>query len=186
MMDGRKKRGKACAGRQTDWAEFYHDLYPGVRAWFAARVASEQDADDLAEKVLAKLVRKYGRKDLIAYLGAANANALHDYLRRAAREREFLQRLLKDAGGGDPIWRPEARESEDAQVQQILDSLPPEQAKLLRLRYFDRLPMAKVARRVGCSRQAAYKRVQRLLQRLRDRYAAEPRAPGEEENAENS
>jgi DNA-directed RNA polymerase specialized sigma24 family protein len=31
--------------------------------------------------------------------------------------------------------------------------------------------MAEVARRVGCSRDAAYKRVQRALKLLRERYA---------------
>jgi len=184
-MDGRKKRRKTRAGRPTGLAELHDDLYPGLRSWFAARVAREQDADDLAEQVLAKLAQKHRPKDLKAYLAVATANALQDYRRRAAREREFLQRLLEDTGRGDQIWRPEARESDEqaAQVQEMLDALPAKQAKLLRLRYFDRLPMAKLARRVGCSRAAAYKRIQRILQSLRDRYAPESRKPSQRENA---
>jgi len=187
-MDGRKKRREARGGRETDSARLYRDLYPEVRSLLAGKVASEQEADELAEQVLAKLAGKRRPKDLKAYIAVATANALQDYRRGAAREREFLHRLLKDTGRGDQIWRPEARESDEraAQVQEMLDALPPDQAKLLRLRYFDRLPMAKLARRVGCSRAAAYKRIQRILQSLRDRYAPESPEPSQRENAENS
>jgi RNA polymerase sigma factor (sigma-70 family) len=187
-MDGRKKRRKTRSGRPTRWAELYHDLYPEVRSLLVARGASKQDADDLAEQVLTKLAGRRRPNDLNAYLAVATANALHDHRRRAGRERELLQRLLQDAADGDRMWRPEARESDEqaAQVREMLDALPAEQAKLLKLRYFDRLPMAKLARRLGCSRAAAYKRVQRALQSLRDRYAPEPRQPGATENAEDS
>ncbi len=117
------------------------------------------------------------------------ANALARYRRRTAREPGFLGKLLQDAIGSDEILGcepkdlPEEGESSEirAKVENILSTLPPAQAQLLRLRFLEALPMAKVARRLGCSRNAAYKRLRQTIQRLRERHAVEPldRAPGE-------
>lgn len=197
-MDGRKKRRPTRSGRgrlgSTPWAGLHREYYPQIRSWFAARVAREQDADDLAEEVLTRLARGRTPDDLKAYLTTAAANALARYCRLRARERDFLRTLLEgntrvdQTHGCEPKDPSEEEESSEkrATVEKVLGTLPPGEAELLRLRFMDGLRMAEAARRVGCSRAAAYKRLQRIIHRLRDRYAVEPPSPDDGNDSKDS
>jgi RNA polymerase sigma-70 factor, ECF subfamily len=192
-VSGRKKRREIQSGRERQdsvaWARLYREVHPGIRSWFAARVASEQDAEDLAEEVFTRLTRGDKPQDLKAYIAIIMANALSGYQRRRARNRDFLQRLLADATRADETRRhqpdelPEDGESSEKriEVEKVLSTLPPGQAELLRWRFVEGLRMAEVARRVGCSRNAAYKRLHRTIRRLRERYATEPPEPAKED-----
>jgi len=196
-MSRGKKRRETRSGRKrsdsTGWASLYQDLGPEIRSWFVDKVASAQDVDDLVEEVLAKLARTNRPDDLQAYIATAAANALSDYQRRRARERDFLRRLLEHVARESQMRRSEAQElAEDGEssenrgkVEEMLSTLPPEKAQLLRLRFMDGLRMAEVARRLGCSRDAAHKRVQRIVQRLRERYGIEPPKPASEKDTKN-
>ncbi|HNS22713.1 MAG TPA: sigma-70 family RNA polymerase sigma factor [Sedimentisphaerales bacterium] len=197
-MSGREERTeRLIVGDQsgsTEWARLYRDLLPEVRALLAARGASAQDADDLAQEVLTKLAWSKKPSDLKRYLATAAANALSDHRRRRTRERRLLQRLLEDAGRADEARRCRPGESGDddgsrgdgGQVGKMLRALAPDDARLLRLRFWEGLPMAEVARRMGYSREAAYKRVERILERLRERYAVESPESGEGEDTRDS
>jgi len=197
-MRGRKKRRHLQPGRERRdpraWAMVYPELYPQVRSWFAARVACKQDADDLTGEVLARLARGPAPRDLDAYLAAAGANALARHQRHRARERNFLRRLWEETIGADEmrLWEPKelSEEGESSAlhgaVEEILATLPRGQAQLLRLRFLKGLPMAEVARRLGCSRNAAYKRLRQIIQRLRERYADAPPDAAPPENPKKS
>ncbi len=135
-MSGRKKGRKTRSDRirsgSKPWPEPYGEFYPQVRAWFAARVASGEDAADLAEEVLVRLARGSTPEDLQAYLATAMANALTHYRQRKARERDLLRRLFEAAPkagevpGSEPDEPSEDDESSEthAEVEKILDSLP--------------------------------------------------------------
>jgi RNA polymerase sigma-70 factor (ECF subfamily) len=197
-MRGSKKRWgtRSCRRRRdsTEWVRLYRDVDSEVRSWFAARVASEQDVDDLAGEVLAKLAQNDRPDDLKAYMATASANALADYRRRKARERDLLRRLLEVTAREDEIPFDEPRDpseegksnAERGEVEEVLSTLPRAQAQLLRLRFLEGLRMAEVARRVGCSREAAYKRLQRISKRLRERYGVEPPTLGDGKSPKNS
>jgi len=197
-MGGRKKRRQTCSGREpsgsTAWAAVREEFYLQIRSWFAARVANAQDADDLAEEVFVRLARGAPPDDLKAYITAATANALARYRRRKARERDSLQRLLQDGIRSDEILGREPNDlSEEgepseirAQVENILSTLPSREAELLRLRFLDGLSIPTIARRAGCSEKTAYKRLERIIRRLRERYAVEPPAPENKEDSKGS
>jgi len=197
-MRGRKKRRELQPGRERRdsraWAMLYPDLYPQVRSWFAARVACEQDADDLTGELLTCLARGPAPRDLDAYLAAAGANAPARHQKHRARERNFLRRLWGEAIGADEMRLWEAKylceEGESGAphgaVEEILGTLPCEQAQLLLLRFLKGLPMAEVARRLGCSRNAAYKRLHQIIQRLRERYGDAPSDGAPPENPKKS
>ena len=197
-MGGRKKRRKARPGRQRpdspEGMRLCRESYPQVRSWFLARVANKQDADDLTAEIFARLVRGATPRDLNAYLTTATANALARYQRRRASERDFLRRLLEEATKTDEMRIREQRDlSEEeesgeqcAAVEKLLGTLPHAQAQLLRLRFLDGLRMAQVARRLGCSRNAAYKRLRQIIRRLRERYAVAPPDPAPQENPQKS
>jgi RNA polymerase sigma-70 factor (ECF subfamily) len=162
------------------WARLYRDFYPQIRSWFVTKVASEQDADDLAEQVFAELGRGDTPDNPKAYIATVAANALSRYRRRKAKERTVLRRLLMQAMSGHDGQHPHELEepSDDEEssakrgemMEEVLSGLPPTQAELLKLRFVAGLRVAQVARRVGCSRDAAYKRLQRIIKRLRERY----------------
>jgi RNA polymerase sigma-70 factor (ECF subfamily) len=193
-MRGRKKRRRMPPGRQgadsPEWVKLYSQLYPRVRSWLLARVADRQDAEDLAQEVLARLARSATPHDVNAYLATAAVNALARHQRRRARERDFLRTLLEEVSKADGTHGSESDEDEStenhARVEEVLNTLPREQARLLRLRFLEGLRMAEVARRVGCSREVAYKRLQRVIRRLRERYGTEPPTGGRPKDAENS
>ncbi len=198
MMGGRKKRRQTRSGRRrlgsTLWAERHGEYHAQIRAWFAARVASEQDADDLAEEVVARLARAGAPQDPKAYIATVAANALARYWRRRAKDRDFLLRLVEETTGADEMRgrEPKDQSGEDelseirARVENILSTLPPGEAQLLRLRFLDGLSVAAVARRARCSQKAAHKRLERILRRLRERYAVEPPTPGDRKHPKNS
>jgi len=197
-MSGRKKRRQTRSGRgrlgSTPWAERHGEYHARIRAWFAARVANEQDADDLAEEVVAQLARAGAPHDPKAYIATVAANALARYWRRRAKDREFLRRLLEETTGADEMRRREPKDQskegesrkERGTAASVLDTLPLGQAKLLRLHFIEGMYMAEVARRVGCSRETAYKRLQRLIRRLRERYGVEPPTPADRKHPEDS
>jgi len=197
-MSGRKKRreirsGEGCLDAAV-WATLYQCYYPRIRSRLAARGVYEQDVEELAEEVLAKLARKGRPDDLKAYLATTVANALSGYQRRRATERDFLLRLLEEATWDDQMRRYKAQEWFEEgdsgggrdRVEKMLTTLPPKEARLLKLRFLEGLRMAEVARRLGCSRNVAYKRVQRIIKRLRDRYGVEPSAPADGKDPETS
>jgi RNA polymerase sigma-70 factor (ECF subfamily) len=197
-MSARKKRREIRSGREpsgsTAWVAVREEFYPQIRSWFAARVASAQDADDLAEEVFVRLARGTPPDDLKAYITTATANALARYRRRKVQERDFLQRLLQDGIRSDEILGCEPKDlSEEgesseirAKVENILATLPPGEAGLLRLRFLDGLSVAAVARRGGCSEKTAYKKIERIIRRLRERYGVEPPAPQDGKDSKNS
>ena len=184
-MSEREKRPETRPGEgptePSEWAGLYRQFHTHLRCWFASRVATQQDADDLAEEVLAQLSRRLTPDGRKAYVKTAAANALSRYRRRRAMEREALRRFLAGASRAGDSEEPSDDDEAAAnhkRIEEILHTLPPEQAKLLTLRFVDGLTVAEVALRVGCSREAAYKRLQRIIQRLRDRYGVEPDGPG--------
>jgi len=67
-VSGREKRsGRLVGGEQsgsTEWARLYRDLLPDVRALLAAKGASVQELDDLAQEVLTRLAWSKKPSDL--------------------------------------------------------------------------------------------------------------------------
>jgi RNA polymerase sigma factor (sigma-70 family) len=185
-MGGRKKPRKTRAGRgpsgRAPGAQLGRELYPRIRSWFAGRVARGWEANELTEEVLARLAQADPPENPGAYVAAAMANALTQYRRRQAREREFLRKLRREvaeAGGecgrGPETWFAEAGSSDvPSTAEEVFRDLPPEKAEMLRLRFLEGPRVAEVAQRVGCSRAAAYKRLERIIQRLRQLYSVEP------------
>jgi RNA polymerase sigma factor (sigma-70 family) len=196
-MGGRKKRretGLRCRWLgPAAWDLFYRQTYPQVRSWFAARGVTGQEADDLAGELLKSLAQADEPDDLRAYIAAAAANALMRCRRRKARERDFLQRLSQEVTreqrtshrGAEEASRNEKTSELLAEAEKVLGTLPADEADLLRLRFLEGLPVAEVARRTGCSPEAAYKRLERILKRLRARYAGELPGPAEGKNLQD-
>jgi RNA polymerase sigma factor (sigma-70 family) len=180
-MSGRKKRRQTRSGRErsgsTPWAGLHAEYYPQIRSWFAARVASQQDADDLAQEVFAQLADADPPDDPRAYLTGIASRVLSRHRRQRARARAVLRRLLAEAmsdAGAQPRDEDSLSAKDNEMVEELLGELPRADVKLLRLRFVEGLRIREIAPRVGCSTEAAYKRLQRILKQLRPRYGIEP------------
>lgn len=188
-MDGREKQRATRSGRErpgsTAWAALREEFYPQIRSWFVARVANAQDADDLTQDVFAQLADGDLSDDPKAYIAGVASRVLSRHRRRQARERAFLRRLVAQTMGATNEHGARASEDEESVgryqkfANDVLRGLTHAQAELLKLRFMERLPVVQVARRIGCSPAAAYKRIQRLLQQVRERYGVEPNRPGD-------
>jgi RNA polymerase sigma-70 factor, ECF subfamily len=188
-LSGRKKRQNTEPdGRPWNpaaWAKLYADHYPQVRSWLLARLGREHDADDLADEVFARLADGGTPDDPGPHVARLASSVLRRHRRRRAREQAGLRSLLAQTmRGSEP--EPERGEPADADgfspevretLKKALAELPAGDVNLLRLRIVEELPIAEVARRMGCSQAAAYKRIERLVQRLRARCGVEFNPP---------
>ena len=126
-------------------------------------------------------------EDTQAYVAGVAAKILARYRRQKAKERAVVRKLLlealRDDGARQVNGRQEVSGTEDSLaerrefVEDILNRLKPAERKLLKLRFVEGLRAAEIARRIGCSTEAAYKRIQRTLSRIRSEYGTDPRRP---------
>ena len=162
--------------------KLYADFHPQTRAWLVARVPNEPDADDLAEEVFARLARAAPPDDPKAHIAGLVLSVLRLYRRRRAKEHAALRKLLVEAmrtgdaelGGGKPSDDEGFSADAHSIMEELLAGLSAGQVRLLKLRFVEGLRMAEVARRLGCSTEAAKKRLQRIIRQLRRQYAVAP------------
>ena len=84
-----KRLERAAAGDESAFRAFYRELYPEVAAFIARRVASTQDAEDLASRVFESVVRRLcsfepGRGGARAWVFTIARNAVIDHHRAHA------------------------------------------------------------------------------------------------------
>ncbi len=133
-----------------------------------ALTGSRQDAEDLLQAAVERLLRRRRRvDDLEAYLRRALYNlAVDGWRRRGAwhRRRNLLPSLPGDGIGPDPVSMVDLR---DALVR-ALRELPPRQRAVLVLRYWEQLTQAETAELLGCSEGTVKSTASRGLSRLRE------------------
>jgi RNA polymerase sigma factor (sigma-70 family) len=148
-------------------------------------VANEPDADDLAEEVFARFARAGPPDDPKANIVRLTSSVLRRYRRRTAKEHAALRKLLTGAmtAGNAELEGGELADDEGVMaedrltMEDLLAGLSSGRVQLLKLRFVDGLRVGEVALRVGCSRAAAYKRIQRIVSQLRRKYGADPNRP---------
>ena len=171
MAVGARKRrdGRGTRRRlpQSVWARFYTDFYPQVERYFTTCRLQRADAEDLAMQVFEELAYRQVPKDPEPYIRAIARNMLSRYRGNKIKESAGLQKLLTEAAAKDGtsyLLRSEAS-CRDA-IEAIAATLSARQLELVRLRFADDLSIGKIAGRLGCSRPAVYKRIQRLRRRV--------------------
>lgn len=143
-------------------------------------------ADDLVQDIVLRL---WGRMadpdrdpihDLRRYAFSALRNRVRDRGTKLAAE-AYLMPISSDAPAADrlhPGTGPEApARMAIAEALAALDALPPDQARLLRLRALEGLSYHEMARRLGLSEAAVTSRLSRARAALRKRLDLAPGAP---------
>ena len=169
-----KKRGAAHGAQrrlpQDVWARLYADFYPQIERYFTTRRVQRADAEDLAMQVFAELAQRKAPMDPEPYIRAIARNMLSRYRRNKVKESAGLHGLLAEAAAKDGTGYLSGQERSEASyrdtVEAIAARLSARQLEMVRLRFADNLSIAKIAVRLGCSKPAVYKRIQRLRKRV--------------------
>lgn len=154
---------------RAHWRGVYRLLY--------ARLGNRSEAEDLTQETFARLWRAlptFAGEDIGAYVRTIALNLMSNHLRDSAR-RAMADRHEREASA--PSAEHEALQALGREeIEALLRSLHPDQAKVLRLRLVDSLSVAESARRMGRSAEAVRSLQYRALQELRTRLgSSDPR-----------
>lgn len=137
-------------------------------------------ADDAVQEAFLRVLRSRGRYDparpFSTWFFTILRNVCMDMLRRLGREGQALNELAARA----PRQTPSAPD-QPANIHHLLAALPDIERDALTLRVTGELSLADVGAALGISEEAAKKRVQRGLRRLRERFAERSHVPGTDE-----
>ena len=172
---------RAIAAAQRDPAlfdELYEANFERVYAYVARRVRDRDGACDLTSEVFHRALANLGRFEwrgvpFIAWLLKIAAHAIADRGARAARD----GRVVEELDGADVAAVP-ANDLADAEARahlfRCVDALPPDQARVIMLRFAEERSIREIATALGRS-EGAVKQLQfRGLQALRARLSGHP------------
>lgn len=161
------------AAAQADPRRFtalYELHFERVYAYVARRVANRAEAEDLTSEVfhqaLAALPRfEWRGAPFAAWLYRIAANAIADRFQRAARE-HGNPASLENSGADDPQF---AEVEQRAHLFRLVGSLPPDQKRVLQMRFVKEKSVREIAQALGRT-EGAVKQLQfRALENLRAR-----------------
>jgi RNA polymerase sigma factor (sigma-70 family) len=157
------------------FADLYRDHCRPVHAYLRRHTGTAAAADDLLQEVFLVAWRRHEQKPTASsyrpwLLGVAHKTLLHHW-RSTGRQGRLAQRLQ---GQARPVEHDHAeRVGIRCWMEQALRRLTPDEQRLLWLSYWAELPVADVARELGCSAAAVKTRLHRARQRLRALMAEE-------------
>jgi RNA polymerase sigma-70 factor (ECF subfamily) len=157
-----------------EFRRLFEATYPNVVAYARRRTDSSADADDVVAEIYATA---WKRSDALltadaplAWLYGVGINVLRN--RRRATERHL--RLVSAAQSTAQTRPPIADPSDALIVRDALESLPDDDAELIRLIAWEGLSHAEAAEVLGCSTNAIGIRLFRARQRLDDALSKPP------------
>ncbi len=152
----------------------FEATYPNVIAYARRRTGSAADADDVVADIYATA---WKRSDAVlaadaplAWLYGVGLNVLRNRRRGSARHLRLVDEASAEARTRPPIADP----SDALIVREALDSLPDDDAELIRLIAWEGLSHAEAAKVLGCSANAVGIRLFRARQRLDDALSSSP------------
>jgi RNA polymerase sigma-70 factor (ECF subfamily) len=146
---------------------------------YCLRRLPRDDVADAAAEVFAVAWRRVGHvpggDDALPWLYGVARNVIRN-AQRSTRRRARLEVVVASdlAPHADDPARVVADRSEQAVVLAALGRLRPHDQEVLRLRVFEELSLREIAIALGCSAEAAKKRVARATRRLQAAVAASP------------
>ena len=122
-------------------------------------------AEDAVQEAFLRIIRKYRQYDPSGSFSCWFYTILHrvcvDMMRRRARHHQALQELARRD-------QPATKQNDPCEVLDLLKTLPPGEREVLRLHVVQGLKFREIAPALEISEEAAKKRAQRGLRRLRE------------------
>ena len=158
-------------GDDEAWLQFHGRYYLSLLRYSASRSGSQDDAAEITQQVYLRVARHIqvfdDEAELWRWLACVARCAAVDY-RRGARRRSVLlekfahwQEAQITAGSKDQGHM-------DSLAGEALASLPEEEARLLRLKYYDGWSVEQIASQTDSTPKAIENRLGRIRQRLRN------------------
>ncbi len=146
-----------------------------LRRFFLSRgVRTEDDARDLAQETLLRVLQRLSRGELLdspeAFSLGVAKNVFFEYCRRVAKSHahDGLSGAIDLAGGEDPLTEALAS-SQAVRFRKALELLPERMKSLLLKRFVEEVPSRTIAREEGISTDAIDMRVYRAKRELKKR-----------------
>jgi len=153
-----------------------------LRRFFLSRgVRTEDDARDLAQETLLRVLQRLSRGELLdspeAFSLGVAKNVFFEYCRRVAKAHahDGLSGAIDLAGGEDPLTEALAS-SQAIRFRRALELLPERMKSLLLKRFVEEVPSRTIAREEGISTDAIDMRVYRAKRELKKRMDREKAA----------
>ena len=131
-------------------------------------------AEDAVQESFLRVIRKRDQyipgSPFSCWFYAIVRNVCLDMLRKRAREKELLENAAA-------IFEPSKTRTELSEIPKLLDSLASRERDVLVLRIVHGLGFRDVAAALGISEEAAKKRAQRALRRLREKVSGSKSSP---------
>jgi RNA polymerase sigma-70 factor, ECF subfamily len=154
-------------GDRGAFARLYADWAPRIRAYLSRQVQDASALDELVQEVMVRVWRNAARYDASKASGATWLFTIARNVRIDTwrRERHFEPEVeaVTPATAEDSVGTRE----ESAAILAAIETLPPEQAAVIRGAYFDERPLADMAGEAGVALGTVKSRVRLALARLR-------------------
>jgi len=126
----------------TDAAEeLFRAVYPKLAGWVRRLVDDDDTAREIASEAFVRLLSRWTRvENPQSYLYMIAANLIRDHWRKAERERRAMRSVIASAGL-DSVGYP----VQDADVRDLIQSLPPRLRDPFLLHYYAGFPIREVA-----------------------------------------
>lgn len=163
---------------EQEMALLYRTYAPGLLAFVRMRIPSEEDAEDLVVDVfLAALANAtfptFSEKEKQLWLWRVTRNKVIDTYRRAKTRQNVALEQVADGLFEDEMASPEhaaLRQEDYIDLYASLQSLPPLQQQILRMRFGQELSCREIATRLGKQENVVRVTLSRSLNQLRKIY----------------
>lgn len=145
--------------------------YPYVTKYLLKLTHDEILTEDLTQEVFLKMIRsidKYksgGKAAFATYLITAAKNTFIDYTRRAKAAADDITEL--DIQSEDNIEYSVISSMQYEEIVKYIDSLPPNQASVIRLKYIDELTLREIEQITGIPSKTVKSRIHEGVKKLR-------------------
>lgn len=148
---------------QSAFDAYYRDNYESVLRYVARRIADHETAKEVAAECFVTAWRKFGpaAPPPLTWMYRTARNHLGNAYQKRSRD----LRLLETLGSATAA---ESADPASLAVSEALLTLSVNDQEALRLTYWEELDAREVAAVLGCSEQAAWKRISRARAAIRD------------------
>lgn len=147
-------------------------LRPKLLNYALKLTESPEDAEDVVQEVLLKLwnnrLKLNQYRSVEAFAMTLTHNVCMDQ-RRRSRDNSSIDQLQTVAGGGTPDHLLELKD-EVKLIRTIIDSLPPLQRTVIRMKDVEEYESEEIAQITGCSAEAIRSNLSRARKKVRDIY----------------
>jgi RNA polymerase sigma-70 factor (ECF subfamily) len=174
---------RAARGDAAAFASLYRVLHPLVLGYFARRLDTRAEAEDLASALFHRVLDALDRYDparasVRGWVLAMARNAMIDHL-RARRDSAPIEDVLEQLA--DASLRPDdaiAQDDDRRELRTLVAELPAQTREMLALRYVDGWRCREIAEQFAMSEAAVKQRFSRTIRELRARATEAARAKG--------